>query len=85
MIYNSFNNLDLVKVLTFLQTHNTEYISDQDLSDMLKISRVEMWKHVKKIQRLGYIMEAKLRLGYNLISNSKRILSRHSIKCYKAN
>ena len=34
MIYNSFDNTGLVKVLTFLQTHNTEYLSGQDLSDV---------------------------------------------------
>ena len=50
MIYNSFDNPGLLKVLKFLQTHNTEYLSGQDLSDVLRISRVAVWKHIKKIQ-----------------------------------
>ncbi len=70
MIYNSFDSPGLVKVLTFLQTHNTEYLSGQDLSDVLRISRVAVWKHIKKIQELGYIVESKQKLGYKLISNS---------------
>lgn len=70
MIYNSFDNPGLVKVLTFLQTHNTEYLSGQDLSDVLHISRVAVWKHIKKIQELGYIVESKQKLGYKLIANS---------------
>jgi BirA family biotin operon repressor/biotin-[acetyl-CoA-carboxylase] ligase len=70
MIYNSFDNPGLVKVLTFLQTHNTEYLSGQDLSDVLKISRVAVWKHIKKIQELGYTVETKQKLGYKLTSNS---------------
>jgi len=69
-MYNSFDNPGLVKVLTFLQSHNTEYLSGQDLSDVLKISRVAVWKHIKKIQELGYIVESKQKLGYKLTSNS---------------
>jgi len=70
MIYKSFDNPGLVKVLTFLQTHNTEYLSGQDLSDVLRISRVAVWKHIKKIQELGYTVESKQKLGYKLTSNS---------------
>jgi len=74
LIYNSFDNPGLVKVLTFLQTHNTEYLSGQDLSDVLRISRVAVWKHIKKIQELGYVVESKQKLGYKLISNSELLL-----------
>ncbi len=69
-MYNSFDNPGLVKVLSFLQSHNTEYLSGQDLSDVLKISRVAVWKHIKKIQELGYTVESKQKLGYKLTSNS---------------
>lgn len=69
-MYNSFDNPGFVKVLTFLQTHNTEYLSGQDLSDVLRISRVAVWKHIKKIQELGYSVESKQKLGYKLTSNS---------------
>jgi BirA family biotin operon repressor/biotin-[acetyl-CoA-carboxylase] ligase len=74
LIYNSFDNPGLVKILTFLQTHNTEYLSGQDLSDVLRISRVAVWKHIKKIKELGYTIESKQKLGYKLISNSNLLL-----------
>ena len=74
MIYNSFENPGLIKVLTFLQTHNTEYLSGQDLSDVLRISRVAVWKHIKKIQDLGYTVESKQKLGYKLTKNSEMLL-----------
>ena len=74
MIYNSFDNPGLVKILKFLQTHNTEYLSGQDLSDVLRISRVAIWKHIKKIKELGYTIESKQKLGYKLISNSNLLL-----------
>ena len=64
----------LVKVLNFLQTHNTEYLSGQDLSDVLKISRVAVWKHIKKLKELGYTIESKQKLGYKLTENSELLL-----------
>ena len=73
MIYNSFDNPGLVKVLNFLQTHNTEYLSGQDLSDVLRISRVAVWKHIKKIRELGYTVESKQKLGYKLTGNSNEL------------
>ena len=46
MIYNSFEDTGLLKVLRFLKIHNTEYLSGQDLSDVLRISRVAVWKQI---------------------------------------
>lgn len=74
MIYSSFNNPGLVKVLYFLKSHNTEYLSGQDLSDVLKISRVAVWKHIKKIKELGYKIETKQKLGYRLEADSEKLL-----------
>ena len=74
MIYNSFDDTGLLRVLTFLKTHNTEYLSGQDLSDVLRISRVAVWKHIKKIQLLGYTVESKQKEGYKLTANSGLLL-----------
>ena len=74
MVYNSEDNPGLVKVLSFLKTHNTEYLSGQDLSDVLRISRVAVWKHIKKIKELGYTIESKQKLGYRLASNTNLLL-----------
>jgi BirA family biotin operon repressor/biotin-[acetyl-CoA-carboxylase] ligase len=48
-------------------------LSGQDLSDVLRISRVAVWKHIKKIQELGYTVESKQKLGYKLTSNSDQL------------
>jgi len=74
MIYNSFEDTGLLKVLRFLKSHNTEYLSGQDLSDVLKISRRAIWKHIKKIQTLGYTVESKQKEGYKLTKNSDLLL-----------
>ena len=74
MPYTSFDNIGLVKVLSFFQTHDSEYLSGQDLSDVLKISRVAVWKHIKKIKSLGYKIESKQKLGYRLVDETEKLL-----------
>ncbi len=60
--------------MRFLKAHNTEYLSGQDLSDVLRVSRVAVWKHIKKIRDLGYTIESKQKIGYRLVANSDRLL-----------
>jgi len=70
MLYNSYDNVGLIKVLKFLKSHKSEYLSGQDLSQVLKISRVAVWKHVKKIKTLGYKIDSKQNRGYRLTENT---------------
>jgi len=49
-------------------------LSGEDLSDVLKISRVAVWKHIKKIQSLGYKIESKQKLGYRLVNETEKLL-----------
>ena len=74
MIYTSFDNIGLLKVLSFLKSHKSEYLSGQDLSDVLKISRVAIWKHVKKIRALGYTVESKQKRGYRFMKTTRQLL-----------
>ena len=73
-MYTSFDNVGLLKVLRLLKSHKSEFLSGQDLSDVLKISRVAVWKHIKKIRSEGYTVESKQNLGYKLIDNTERLL-----------
>lgn len=74
MYYNSFDNIGLVKVLSFLKSHDTEYLSGQDLSDVLKISRVAVWKHIRTIKDIGYTVETRQKLGYRLVADTKKLV-----------
>ena len=67
----SFDNYSFVKILSFLKAHKSEFLSGQDMSDILKISRVAVWKDIKKIRSLGYKVESKQNIGYRLIDSSK--------------
>jgi len=74
LIYNSYDNVGLGKILTFLKAHKSEYISGQDLSDVLKISRVAIWKHIERIKSLGYKIDSKQKLGYKLVRTTELLL-----------
>ena len=71
MMYTSFDNFSFLKILSFLKAHRSEFLSGQDMSDILKISRVAVWKDIKKIRSLGYKIESKQNIGYKLIDSSK--------------
>ena len=73
-MYTSYDNIGLLKVLKFLKSHKDDFLSGQDLSDVLKISRVAVWKHIKTIKSLGYKIESKQKLGYRLVKNSAKLL-----------
>ena len=73
-MYTSYDNFGLLKVLKFLKSHKDDFLSGQDLSDVLKISRVAVWKHIKTIKSLGYKIESKQKLGYRLVKNSEKLL-----------
>ena len=74
MMFTSSDNFSFLKILSFLKSHKTEFLSGQDMSDVLKISRVAVWKDIKKIRSLGYKVESKQNLGYRLVGTSKLLL-----------
>jgi len=74
MMFTSSDNFSFLKILSFLKSHKSEFLSGQDMSDVLKISRVAVWKDIKKIRSLGYKSESKQNLGYRLMDTTKFLL-----------
>ncbi|NWJ68531.1 biotin--[acetyl-CoA-carboxylase] ligase [Marine Group I thaumarchaeote] len=74
MMFTSFDDFSFLKILSFLKAHESEFLSGQDMSDILKISRVAVWKDIKKIRSLGYKIESKQNLGYRLVDSSELLL-----------
>ena len=54
------------KIINILRSEK-EVVSGENLSDRLGISRVSVWKHIKKLQEAGYHIEATSK-GYFLVS-----------------
>ena len=71
MMFTSFDNFSFLKILSFLKAHRSEFLSGQDMSDVLKISRVAVWKDIRKIRSLGYKIESKQNIGYRLVDLTK--------------
>jgi BirA family biotin operon repressor/biotin-[acetyl-CoA-carboxylase] ligase len=60
------------KILEFLR-RKQDYISGEEISHRLKISRQALWKHVQELKENGYDIVAVPHLGYRLLSLPDRL------------
>ncbi len=70
-MYTSFDSTHLEKIVRLLKSHPSEFLSGEQLSRSLSLSRAAVWKHVKKLQSLGYKIQTKQNLGYKLLAKSE--------------
>ena len=49
-----------------LSAAGTDYVSGQELSEKLGVSRAAVWKAIDSLRRDGYVIEARTGLGYRL-------------------
>jgi len=61
------------KLIEILSQHKDEYVSGQDLSDMLNVSRSAIWKHMNELKKDGYVVEGVAKKGYRIISLPKSV------------
>ena len=73
-MYTSYDNGSLVKIVTLLKSHKSNYLSGEDISESLKFSRAAVWKHIKKLQSLGYKINSRPKIGYKLIKATNLLL-----------
>jgi len=73
-VYTFYDNSSLVKIVTLLKSHKSEYLSGQDISEPLMLSRAAVWKHIKKLQSLGYKIDSRPKLGYRLTKTTELLL-----------
>ncbi len=60
------------KILDFLKK-KPAYISGEDISRHLKVSRQALWKHIQELRDAGYDIVAVPHLGYRLVSSPDRL------------
>ncbi|MFH1779151.1 MAG: biotin--[acetyl-CoA-carboxylase] ligase [Candidatus Omnitrophota bacterium] len=63
------------KILHIFRTSKGEFISGEELSDVLKISRSAIWKHIEQLRAEGYNIIAQPHLGYKLISAPDKLIA----------
>jgi len=56
------------KILGFFRRNTGSYISGEDISNALGVSRAYVWKYISKLREDGYVIDAVPHLGYNLRS-----------------
>lgn len=61
-------------ILELLKQKAGEYISGEDISQTMKVSRTAVWKHIRTLKQDGYAIESHPRLGYALRKNTDRLL-----------
>jgi len=61
------------KILHFFKKREDNYVSGEELSDTLGISRTAVWKHIEKLRDEGYEIIASPHLGYRLLSVPDRL------------
>lgn len=55
------------KLIKLLAEADDRFISGQQLSDELQISRAAIWKHMKRLEEDGYKIEGKTKKGYRIM------------------
>jgi BirA family transcriptional regulator, biotin operon repressor / biotin---[acetyl-CoA-carboxylase] ligase len=60
------NKLSKQSLLTLLEAASGAYVSGEDISKKLNVSRTAVWKQVQKLEAQGYVIEGVPRLGYRL-------------------
>lgn len=65
----------LSQIIYFLKT-SQGYLSGEELSRQLKISRAGIWKYIEELRREGYDIVAVPHLGYKLVSLPDKIIPR---------
>jgi BirA family transcriptional regulator, biotin operon repressor / biotin---[acetyl-CoA-carboxylase] ligase len=54
------------KIIEIFRKSKTDFVSGEDISNALKVSRAAIWKHIEKLREMGYEFDAVPHLGYRL-------------------
>jgi BirA family transcriptional regulator, biotin operon repressor / biotin---[acetyl-CoA-carboxylase] ligase len=63
-----------MNLLHLLQQSAGQFVSGEELSEKLGITRTAVWKQINQLKRQGYTFEAVPRKGYRLLSKPERIV-----------
>jgi BirA family biotin operon repressor/biotin-[acetyl-CoA-carboxylase] ligase len=61
------------KIIQYFTEREGSYISGEELSQELQVSRTAVWKHIQSLKEEGYEFEAAPRKGYRLLRQPERL------------
>ena len=66
-------------IIEMLRSSGSDFLSGEEIADLLGISRAAVWKHIQKLRRTGYEIDSRERCGYKF-KNAPDILLASSVK-----
>jgi len=64
---NKFGGLQMKdKIINFLKENSNEFISGEEISKKLGVTRAAVWKHINSLKESGYNIESVSKKGYRL-------------------
>lgn len=69
------------KIINILKNNVGDYISGEDISNKLGITRAGIWKHIKALRESGYEVESVSNRGYKLI-NTPDVITEEEVNEY---
>lgn len=58
---------DVNLLLKMLKENKGNYVSGQEICEMMGVSRTAVWKHVNALREMGYVIESSTKRGYMLV------------------
>ncbi len=62
------------RILRIFRRHEGDYVSGEEISRELGVSRASVWKHIETLRELGYRIAAVPNLGYKLTGRPDRLI-----------
>lgn len=62
------------QIIRLFRSRPGEYISGQEISSLLQVSRAAVWKQVEQLRELGFEIEARRACGYRLLESPDLLL-----------
>jgi BirA family biotin operon repressor/biotin-[acetyl-CoA-carboxylase] ligase len=69
------------KILSILEEHRGAYLSGEEISDALGVSRTAVWKEISKLRNEGYAILAAPHRGYSLSAESDLLSPQGILRC----
>lgn len=54
-------------IVEFFKKSTDDFVSGQDISNKIKITRTAVWKHIEGLRKMGYLIESIPSKGYRLV------------------
>jgi len=62
------------RILQELKNHAGHYISGEEISGILQVSRTAVWKCINQLKDMGYVIESQTKKGYRLLESPDSLL-----------